>query len=617
MKIVLQDLTSVVHALGRLEYPDRGIWLKIAGEVVKEKRLMDFDERGLSSVVYSFGKAGFDDFNSLSKIVEEIQQEPRMPRFTNQAMANMIYGLGRLEYKDGASVKRLCQEVVAPHRMKDYTEQGLSNLFFGLAKMEFKCKDTITKLMTEVVKPERTHTFRQQAMSNILFAIYKLGFDNEDLVNSFLEEFLKNSRLQKLPDSMLVIDLKWMGMITPRNNPAIEAHVDELMHLSRLKRMSVTSLSQAIHALGKMGYKDMSKAGVLVEEIMNPNRWANMTDADLGRISSGWGMLGYRDKQAWAQLSSELIHTGRLSTFGPISISSVLSGLSMMDSINLPSMVQTLEAICTEMKKPGRLEDWMSRELSNSASALGCLGFYDKELMNSICEKFIKDFDTGGTLLELNALLHACATLNHHYFPLVQQAERYSTLDVQAPEGFQRDDQYIGNTIWSLAALGVLSSPTFSNLLDSLVTLRSEGASPCTKSLLQISQGFSFVKSHWMYRPKDTSQSMLLAEARKVHRSHVLEHEVNSDFLQEVSDVLASMNIKHSSGEFLEDSYVKPDFVLGGEHNNLMVEVDGPSHYTCNEVANEYKPLGATVLRNCLLRKFGHEVRALHVQYLN
>lgn len=598
-----------MHALGRLEYPDRGVWSKIAGEVTKEKRLLEFDERGLASVLYSFGKAGFDDFHSINLLVEEILHEHRISRFSNQAMANIIYGLGKLEYKEKASLERLCHEVVVPHRMKDYTEQGLSNFFFGLAKMEFKSTETLVKLMTEVVKPERKGTLRQQAMSNILFAIYKLGFDDQDLVNAFLDGFLDDSRLQKLPDSMLVVDLKWMGMVTPGSSTVVEAHVDELMHLSRLKRMSVTSLSQAIHALGKMGYKDMSKVGVVVEELLSPHRWISMSDADLGRISSGLGMLGYRDKQAWAQLASELMYTGRLSTFGAISISSVLSGLSKMDSSNLPNMVQAIGTICMEMKKPGRLEDWMPRELSNSASALAGLGFYDSELMNSICENFIKGFGTDNAFQELSSLLHACATLNHQHSPLVQLAERYGTVDIQASKGLPIDPQYIGNTIWSLAALGVLSSPTFSNLVDALAVLRSEGKSLCSRDLVQMSQGFSFVKSHWMYRPKDTTQSMLIAEGRKVHRCHVMEHEVKSDFHQEVTDMLTYINVKHSPGEFLEDAYLKPDFVLGAEYNNALVEVDGPSHYTCNEVDGEHRPLGATVLRDGLLRKFGHEVR--------
>ncbi|GMH35083.1 hypothetical protein BSKO_02951 [Bryopsis sp. KO-2023] len=601
----IQDLTSTIHSIGKLQYPDWRVWGEIASELTKEDRLRNFDERGLASVMYGFGKSGFNRENFIKPLWDEIVQEDRLPKYSEQALSNIVYGAGKLGIKTLPKLDVFGRELVKPERLAKYTEQALSNLFYGLALLDFKHSDIVGKLMEEVVKVNRLLSLRQQAMSNILFAIWRLGYKDETLVKKFMVEFMEEGRVPKLTDTMIVRDLKWMGSMAVRDASVVDCFVNELMDMNRLQNMAMKDLAQAVYALGKLEIKDMSKIGVVAQEAMSPSRWSQMSDEDLGCITYGFGMLGYRDQQFWNHMGVEIIRPSKLATFRSQSMCSILNGFAKIGGENIPNLMTAVGNICGELSKVGRLGDWKPRDLSNAAWALASLRYYDPHVMNLICEMFLSKFTaSSNNFEELGALLYACSALNHQYSKLINKCMEVATADGKSG---QVDAQFLGNTIWSLAALGVLTPNYFEGLVNEMLLLRSSGNELSPKDLAQVSQGFLFLRSHCRYRPKNTTHSMFLADARQAHKQQVMLSSVTSDFHRDVEAVLGGMGVIQKTGTFLDDVCIRPDFVLWKNEDRILLEADGPSHFTCNE-GDDRRLMGPTVLRNSILTRSGYKV---------
>ncbi len=67
-----------------------------------------------------------------------------------------------------------------------------------------------------------------------------------------------------------------------------------------------------------------------------------------------------------------------------------------------------------------------------------------------------------------------------------------------------------------------------------------------------------------------------------------------SMFHQDVSDVIAAMQIEHQMEYLAEDGIFSVDVAVIRDDQKVAVEVDGPYHYTLNT----HQPLGHTLLRS-------------------
>lgn len=67
-----------------------------------------------------------------------------------------------------------------------------------------------------------------------------------------------------------------------------------------------------------------------------------------------------------------------------------------------------------------------------------------------------------------------------------------------------------------------------------------------------------------------------------------------SMFHQDVSDVIAAMQIEHQMEYLAEDGIFSVDVAVIRDDQKVAIEVDGPYHYT----HNTHQPLGHTLLRS-------------------
>lgn len=67
-----------------------------------------------------------------------------------------------------------------------------------------------------------------------------------------------------------------------------------------------------------------------------------------------------------------------------------------------------------------------------------------------------------------------------------------------------------------------------------------------------------------------------------------------SMFHQDVSDVIAAMQIEHQMEYLAEDGIFSVDVAVIRDEQKVAIEVDGPYHYTLNT----HQPLGHTLLRS-------------------
>lgn len=81
----------------------------------------------------------------------------------------------------------------------------------------------------------------------------------------------------------------------------------------------------------------------------------------------------------------------------------------------------------------------------------------------------------------------------------------------------------------------------------------------------------------------------------------------SSAFHKKVGDALKSLGYKHQKEVRLGNGVATVDIAL--VKHNIVIEADGPTHYSVNRIDGRHHMLGPTVLRNKVIESLGWKVR--------
>ncbi|KAA6419711.1 MAG: hypothetical protein FRX49_10435 [Trebouxia sp. A1-2] len=291
----------------------------------------------------------------------------------------------------------------------------------------------------------------------------------------------------------------------------------------------------------------------------------------------------------------------RLEDFKAQEVSNVTHAFAKLGIYN----TDVLEAIEQEMSKPERLRDSTTQGIANVMWSFATLRFYPARFMTAACVALEHRLQHCNDQ-ELSNCLWAVARLAHHPGPnlMIRFCE---ALDTLLASGRPPALQACANMLWALGVLGSANNATVMRIVQFMSQKDCEDL--LSTQYHQLFQALLLARIEaQMAGNKQLASSLLIPAALQDeavrHWKVMMRSSRVSMFHQDVSDVIAAMQIEHQMEYLAEDGIFSVDVAVIRDDQKVAIEVDGPYHYT----HNTHQPLGHTLLRRRLLTALGWTV---------
>ena len=550
-----QNFSNTLWALGTMAEQGRGdvvsdptLELLLSCYVCK---LSESVPQGMSNVLWALARLGYEPGGDVvQRIVRELLSRPR-DQMKPQDLANALWSLGRLRCDVGVEdLAALASSSV--EMIETFNPQELSLTLWGLARTDPSLlhDDEYARILRAVVA--KCHTFNAQALSTTLWAVGKIG------------------RVPP-PDHMYSL------------TEAV---------LTRLGRFTPQGLSNVLWAMTSLSY---SPGPVALREISAEvsRKAKRIPGKSLASIMKSFALLQYTPADA-AMRGINDAFLMQLPDCAPQSLCLLLWSYASLGQSPGTRVLDELHARCWEL-----LPECTVAQQANQLWCYATLS-YDpgQDFVTELSSRFASSLDEASPQSIAN-LVWAVASLGYA-LGNVQEA----ALVMEILRRCQRSEfsgQELTNLVWALAVMGAGGdgfSDVWGRAADAVMSAGE--AKGRQKQLAQLFHSKLLLRGDYAL-PGDLGN-----EAEGAWREIVSSKEpVLSRFHHQVSACLGRLGVHHDCEVYTQNGYLSVDILLeGAGGSKVVVEVDGPSHFSSNTL----KTNGSTLTRNELLRRWGYDL---------
>ncbi|GMH44305.1 hypothetical protein BSKO_12239 [Bryopsis sp. KO-2023] len=374
------------------------------------------------------------------------------------------------------------------------------------------------------------------------------------------------------------------------------------------------ALSSVVTALANVRYDCRTAQGAktmsfLVDRISKELCLGGYTNPGcLADAVVGFGRMRYYDKSLIELLVKGVRHS--LDDFSVVEISDVLHNLARvrrsMSQVDLQRIVKPLmRDVAKTLKSALASGATLScSQISSLCWSMSDFAYLDQDLFLDLVDRWMKAQGDAVSEIQLARMIHSSAVLYVRHEPLVQ----YTLTWIRSNVGDLKSIQTGTSMLWALFVFDAWPLELFFPLIDGIIHQQRHGAMVKTGDFHRIARCYS-LSAHRL----DTIQAQETYPGAIDFLSHANAecqkslYCTNSRFQEEVACVVEELgfevvrdSVVGSAGCVLADVLVKG--------YDVVVEADGPSHYAINSKPQKPHPVGATQLRNSLLRTAGYKV---------
>lgn len=483
-------------------------------------------------------------------------------------MPTALFGCARMGFRNHAYIRDIC--LLVTWRL-DHEEpvglQCLANVVWALGKMEFQDHDILTKLTTAVITPWRLPEFADRALCSILSSLAGLGYENPDVLNPLIDELAKPHRIQRYSNLELGIIVYSFGKVKCLEY-ILNVLGEELIKDHRLTAMNGRTLSNAIYGFGKANYFNSKVVTPILHE------------------AQGW-----------------------LSRLPTLELTCLIHGLALMQSGifysgSLFDHMPFMEAFSTECKT--RVSRLPTRSICNISWAYSQLRYTDKLLLDLLFERYIETSDDEQQFVEeeFGMIVFSCARLNCHNSSFLKFLPVYFEKKLETMETLQ----VLCNVLWGCAVIGILEKDLFLAACKRINKLTLSGGSVAHQQFGQLAHAWMYLTMIRKYNMEVPDYAKLIIMQAKSECREAVYPYSSSKLEAAVATLLTEAGIPYTAQAAVVDGLLKVDYYIQDCKPPIVIECDGPWHFSFSKEDGSFICCGETVLRNALLESQGFKV---------
>ncbi|KAL0053862.1 hypothetical protein WJX82_000155 [Trebouxia sp. C0006] len=499
-----------------------------------------------------------------------------LPVFDTVNTATSMHRIAKTAKYDKTSSQEILRHPCYPLLKAKATEQAhsfgsrqVANVLWAIANLRDRQDELARRLDARILQMDLS-TFEQQELSNVIWAYGKMKYcNNEELMRRSSVEMLRRGLDRFVPQA--ISNVCWAyakhDLVYDEFLQEAAQYIAEHMH-----GWSPQTIANIVWAYGKLNVCHHVLMSAAAQSITST-------------VPAGKGRAEH----------------ARLEDFKAQEVSNVTHAFAKLGIYN----TDVLEAVEQEMSKPERLRDSTTQGIANIMWSFATLRFYPPRFMTAACvalEHRLQECNDQ----ELSNCLWAVARLAHHPGPGLM-IRFCQALDALLASGRPLALQACANMLWALGVLGSANNATVMRIVQFMS--QKDCGDLLSTQYHQLFQALLLARIEaQMAGNKELASGLLIPAALQDeavrHWKIMMRSSRVSMFHQDVSDVIAAMQIEHQMEYLAEDGIFSVDVAVIRDDQKVAVEVDGPYHYTLNT----HQPLGHTLLRRRLLTALGWTV---------
>ncbi|CAD7697633.1 unnamed protein product [Ostreobium quekettii] len=416
-----EGISAILFSLGRLQYGDKTLALRLLSRIEDGKHLAAYSERAIANLVFSVGelKLGTAGVPSLRALVASMKSRRFLHQWTEQGLSNVFYGLVEAGFREADFMQWLVQEIVDRWQIGNLSSQRILSFVVGCAKLLGKeppvCNHMALTLTRELCKDHRLRALRPNDLASLLSAAAKLDLSNSSIYGCILDEIRGRNLCSfstrhlcsivysmrkvdgvdlRLLDSVLIMltTTAHLDSITQHHLANIVFHLGQHgstgnrvgmdVLLERIVHTGVgtfteSQLAKILYGVGHWGCSKSEAICIIAQEFCDPRRLASAKTQDLALAFFALGQLEYGGTAEVEALVQEITATQRLQEFHPVGLSMIIRTLVPLKCTN----GYVFGTLIKEVAKNRNLKRFTDGALANVVDVFGCLGIGDEKCL--------------------------------------------------------------------------------------------------------------------------------------------------------------------------------------------------------------------------------------------
>ena len=429
-------------------------------------------------------------------------------------------------------------------------------------------KNFIIELIPSIM--DHAQNFKPQEISNLAWSFAKINVRNIELFELLAEE--TKYKIKKF-NSQNITNLAWsFATLNITNVGVLELLAEETKY--KIKNFNSQNITNLAWSFATQNINNIELFELLAEE--TKHKIKNFKSQEISNLAWSFATLNIRNVELFGLLAGETKY--KIKNFNSQEISNLTWSFATLYIRNK----ELFELLAEETKY--KIKNFNSQDIANLAWSFATLNVIDKELFGLLTEETkyrIKDFNAQ----DISNLAWSFAILNMKNIELFDILAKESIFKIK-----DFNYQEIANLAWSFAILDDRNT----ELLELLIkTYKGHNL----QQLRQLQQ----VYLHCKY---ELRSDRLINLFSRFDFNEIKNNDIySSSFHLDCVLHLQLLKIDHQNEINVEGLYC--DIYLPDQ--NIIIEVNGPTHYTHLDV----EPLGRTVFKTRILRAMGYTVKTI------
>ncbi|KAH9257023.1 hypothetical protein BASA81_004844 [Batrachochytrium salamandrivorans] len=624
------DVVNLATAFRQLTYT-KSASLETMHKLLRLSEPKQFPVRELSNICHAVAKSGL--VQEMPQTLGSKAEEIDLSKCDPQSVSNVLWAFAKLRRPS----PKLFTSFQGKH-LETFRTQGLVNILWAHAVLGYGKNnlDLLERLSGELSKRSQLHP---QDISNTLWAFASLNcytapitsnvglgvfdemvkhildnrvalrsFQTVDLINTLWafavmkpSDPITKRLFEKLAQELIqrngleareISKALWSFAIVKLTHHKLNQHL-ATQALAVADTFSAQDVSNTLWAFATLGIKHPGLFQSLLLDCNGASRdFAHFIPQALSNVLWALAKTEFKNPAAVKSLSNE-VKRRDLATFSPQALCNILFSIATLGDKD----VELCNKSCRELTKRNLGSEFTSQSISNMMWALASLGFKHNLLCHQVAQEtdqLLSEFKPQA----LSNLLFALAVLDCGSTHREWIGKIATELCARQVEDFTL--QGLTNSMWALACLDVLELPSVQQWFNNALPHTLENNSAAAQhQMFQAKLAWQQVNSKPF--PLIESAPQRMCDPREVPFSSSKVHLTIAEVLRKTFPDLQNEVVL--LGGVSVDMYIPS--------RNMVVEVDGPSHFFINQVTI---PTGSTRFKYRMLERAGYRVCSISVR---